>query len=145
MKKVIILLMIFTVPVGVYGGILQTELRIDANIPPILEYSVISDPTLDITDFEIEAGEAPRETVLSITSNMPDGFLIVFENEGNLSATATAGGMQVEIASRGHAQIAMPFTGSAPTTYHIDYVFYLNPDTQPGAYPWPIAITITPL
>jgi hypothetical protein len=122
------------------------KLMVMARIATFFRMSVESQAAvLTITARDIERGyvEAPAASSFSVVTNVQDGFLIDFRPRSDVFSSVVVSGLQspVEIGAAGGTAVHNVPHGR--TTFHqLGYRFMLRPDLQPGAYSWPLEISV---
>lgn len=101
---------------------------------------------LNITESDIRRGyvEVSAATVLNVRTNLRDGYVLSFYNNGGplKAVTIIDGARNIDLTgANGFAHFST--LGRRPgeeQTKELSYRFYLNEDAAAGAYAWPIQI-----
>lgn len=156
-----------------YSGSVTGQLHIEATVPPTLEFRIVHEKhDLKITKSDADKGYKNVEngTILSVTTNNPNGYIIsIYANplvstedkkdkmdkkdkdgedrvfEVYTSVTVTVDGRSFGIAPGGSVEIHMSATSKTNDTKRLSYRFTLPPGAGAGAYPWPIVVTVYPM
>jgi hypothetical protein len=120
---------VVTVSAKVAGRLTQT---------PVQQVRVL---TINRADVEKGYVDVPAGTVLHVKSNEREGYFLHFHVDGLLikEALLNINGQNVSV-PMGNGLIHRPFTGSHGETLNMAYRLYLHPTTEPGTYPWPVAV-----
>ena len=124
----------------------QARLHVSATILAMIKVGVTSQPSqISIDQIHVAQGYIDIEdgTVLSITSNSPDGFMMSLSHDSSIVARVEARLSQGSAyEEREMIFIRTPALKEAQT--HVSYRLYLNSNTQAGIWPWPVALSFTP-
>ena len=107
---------------------------------------MVSQPReLHITDTDIERGyiDVNEPSRIEIRSNSPNGYLLSFESRGlSLKEIHVRGfGQDVQIAPGG-GWISRPDSGRGAIQEELRYRFVLSDTVRPGAYAWPLSMSL---
>jgi hypothetical protein len=123
---------LLVVIVEVYGSSVTDKLHIQTTVPPELEYEVQHEPsTIKITPSDLRKGynDLNLGTVLSVTTNDPNGYIISISSQGGeffSSIVVTIDdGDSYELLPDGSVDIHVPYVGPKPERKKLSYRFYL--------------------
>jgi len=136
----------------VSGGSATTQFNVQATVTPWLEYSFLKqNDRVHLTKGNIKNGykDADSNTVIKVTTNNPNGFVISLYCESDdfftsVSVTTDTGSSYI-LTPGSTVDIYGPYEGLDPVVRQIDVRFFLSPNAQPIDYPWPIVITVNAL
>ena len=85
----------------------------------------------------------PAATNFSVITNVQNGYIIDFRPRGDVFLSVLVTGLQslVEIGAQGGSTLHNQPYGRS-TVHQLGYRFILRPDVMPGAYPWPLEISV---
>jgi hypothetical protein len=90
--------------------------------------------------------EVPAASRFTVATNSRSGYLLEFHPVGNLVESVQVGGLgnAVQLGADGGiiVQRGIP---SPNLTHELSFRFSLSPDTLPGNYPWPLALSVRAL
>jgi hypothetical protein len=101
-----------------------------------------------ITAADVARGyvEVPAASRFTVATNSRSGYLLEFHPVGNLVESVQVGGLgnDVRLGADGgtFVQRGLP---SPNLTHELSFRFSLSPDTLPGNYPWPLALSVRAL
>lgn len=101
--------------------------------------------SLTVTAQDVERGyvEVPAASSFSIVTNTQDGIVVDFRPRNDVFRSVVVTGLQnsFEIGAQGGS--ALHNLPHGRTTFHqLGFRFTLRPDVLPGAYPWPLEISV---
>jgi hypothetical protein len=127
------------------------RIQVNATVPPRASITVLhQEMFLIVTTEDISRGyvDAPAASRVEIRENIPQGYLLVFEGSGvpdspveRLSVRGL--GSEFEIGPGG-GFVPRPHA-RGPVSADLSYRFSLSRDARPGAYPWPLSVSVRPL
>ena len=124
----------------------QARLHVSATVLAMIKVGVTSQPSqISIDQIHVAQGYIDIEdgTVLSITSNSPDGFMMSLSHDPAIVARVAARLSQgSSFEERDMIFIRTQAIKDAQT--HVSYRLYLNSNAQAGIWPWPVALSFTP-
>jgi len=140
---------------AIYGGSAPSsqtsaKITISATILERTTMTVLDQiPEVVVTDLDIMRGylDIYAATRISVRSNNPAGYLLVFEVLSGPSsifnlANVRVGAREVQV-SQNRGWVSQPYVrGNA--TLDVSYRFLLAKNAQPGIYSWPVVISILP-
>jgi len=104
-------------------------------------------PEIIVTPVDIMRGyvDVYSATRISVRSNNPAGYLLVFEDLSGPSSifnsmNVRVGGRDVQV-SQNRGLVSQPYV-HGNVTLDVSYHFLLTKDAQPGTYSWPLTIAI---
>jgi hypothetical protein len=101
--------------------------------------------TLTITAHDIALGyvEVADASRFSVTTNTEGGFVIDFRPRNDVFRSVRVTGLQSPVELGAQGGIALNNRPHGRTTAHqLGYLFTLQPNLQPGNYPWPLEISV---
>ena len=124
----------------------QARLHVSATILTMIKVGVTSQPSqISIDQIHVAQGYIDIEdgTVLLITSNSPDGFMMSLSHDSTIVARVAVRLSQASaFEEREMIVIRTPAIKQVQT--HVSYRLYLNSNVQAGIRPWPVALSFTP-
>ena len=112
----------------------------------MIKVGVTSQPSqISIDQIHVAQGYIDIEdgTVLLITSNSPDGFMMSLSHDSTIVARVAVRLSQASaFEEREMIVIRTPAIKQVQT--HVSYRLYLNSNVQAGIRPWPVALSFTP-
>lgn len=103
---------------------------------------------LQISEADVARGHIDVPTALrfSVASNSQSGYLLAFNPIGNIFESVHVSGLDniVELGADG-GDIVQRGAQRKMQMHDLSFRFTLKPDTQPGNYPWPLALSVRAL
>lgn len=125
----------------------HAQLQVSATVLTMLKIKVASQQgQINIEQKHVSQGYIDVEdaSVLLITSNNPNGFMMSVTHDPDLvsrvSATLSQGGSR----SSGENMIPVRTQQVRDEPMRVSYRLYLNPQAHIGSLPWPVALSFTP-
>ena len=125
----------------------QTRLQVTATILTMIKVKVVSQPgQINIEQKHIAQGYIDIEdaSVLLITSNSPDGFMMSLSHDHALVASVSARLSQGGSTADGESMIAVRTQQVRDEPMRVSYRLHLNSQARVGSQPWPVALSFTP-
>lgn len=129
----------------------QLKLPVSATIAKRATLKVLAQPaTVVISAADIARGyvDVPGRAQVAIRSNSPQGYMLVFANDGDFVRHTRVRGLGNEI-QIGPGGGIVPQGGSAhgvtQATLELGFRFELDPNARQGTYSWPVQISIAPI
>lgn len=129
----------------------QLKLPVSATIAKRATLKVLAQPaTVVISADDIARGyvEVASRAQVSIRSNSPRGYMLVFANEGDFLRQMRVRGLGNEIQvgpGGGIVPQGASAQGVTQATLELGFRFELNPNARQGTYAWPVQISIAPI
>lgn len=125
-------------------------MRVTATVLKHARINVIAAPAaVVISESDVARGyvNVPVPTEISIQSNSPDGYALEFASTADFFQRARVDGLPVplELGPLGGTAVAPGAGPQHATAIRLAYHFVLSPLARPGAYAWPIRLSVTPL
>lgn len=133
-------------PAGAAAG--TARVQVTARVPPRATLRVLhQEPVLVVTSGDIARGyvEAERASRIEVRDNTPGGCLLVFEGvagPGSPFRRVLIRGLEREVEIGASGGFVPHRHAPAPVTAELSYRFSLDRDARPGAYPWPLAVSV---
>jgi hypothetical protein len=106
-------------------------------------------PSIDVSSNDVARGyvDVARPTQLDVQSNSSSGYVLNVLPRTNLFAQVQVSGLdsRVELGSDGGAVVQRWNQNERHKSLSLTYRFVLQEGVQPGNYPWPVQLNITPL
>lgn len=124
----------------------SSDIRVSATVRTFSRMHVVSQPrSIELSSEDIARGyvDVPAPMQLAMETNSTAGFTIVFAHEGRhfRSVEVQGGGRQVSFATEG----AMNWQLTARREMlELRFRMRLAPELSPGAYPWPLQVSMEP-
>ncbi len=130
---------------------LSAKISLTARVLDRTSMNVISQASeLVVTNSDIQRGyvDVPLASRVSVKTNNPAGYLLVFEvmdgpHKIFSGVTVNVGGREIRIPSSG-GWIPQPYVRGG-TIFDMNYRFILSENAQPGTYSWPLMVSASPL
>jgi hypothetical protein len=138
-----------TIVPNVDAAAVRNEIAVTAFVPAQTVAQMVQQPSeITITDADIARGyvEIPAASQLRVTSNNPAGYVIDFFSRLAIfsSVRISSAGGSADLGPEGGTMIARGSKGR-DLPLNLSYRFNLAASTQPGVYPWPLALNVRPL
>ena len=122
----------------------SSTIRISANVLPKISQTIIRQAQiLQITPEHISRGymDIPTATVIRVKTNNTGGYHLNFEvMSDQVQEVWVIDNNRTTILSNGISIVRQADPGSAGEEKQLSYRFYLNPQTVPGTYAWPVSV-----
>jgi len=124
------------------------RIQVTARVPPRATLRVLhQEPVLVVTSEDIARGyvEAARASRIEVRDNTPGGCLLVFEGVAGPDSPfrrVLIRGLEREVEIGASGGFVPHRHAPAPVTAELSYRFSLDRDARPGAYPWPLAVSV---
>jgi hypothetical protein len=142
---------LLAVPEELIAGPNQATLSVSATVLKHASLKVLAQPSsVVVTAADIARGyvDGPAAVQVAIQNNSAGGYLLEFASQGDFMRRILVRGLahETQLSPAGGA-IAQPSTGSGVTrtTLGLGFRFLLSASAQPGTYPWPMRVSVTPL
>ena len=129
----------------------EMKLAVSATVLKHASLKVLSQPSsVVVTSADIAKGYVDVKTPssLQVRCNTQDGYLLIFESQGEFMRQTLVKGLandaQIGAAGGGVAQNTAG-NGMRQAQLDLGFRFVLADSTQPGIYPWPMRLSVTPL
>lgn len=125
----------------------QTQLQVSATILTMIKVRVVSQPgQINIEQKHIAQGYIDIEdaSVLLITSNSPDGFMMSVSHDSALVSAVSARLSQGGSTADGESMISVRTQQVRDEPMRVSYRLHLNSGAHVGSQPWPVALSFTP-
>ena len=130
------------------GGL---KIAISATVQKHASLKMLTQPSsVVVTAADIAKGyvDVPAPASIQIRSNTQDGYLLMFESQGDFMRQTVVRGLandvQISMAGGGVAQ-NMAGKGMRQAQFDLGFRFLLAESARQGVYPWPIRLSVTPL
>lgn len=129
----------------------ELRLAVRATIAKRATLQVLAQPSsVVITEQDIARGyvQVPGRAQVSIRSNSPAGYMLVFASESDFVRHIRVSGLghDVQIGAGGGV---VPQRGAAQgvtqATLELGFRFELAPDARQGTFAWPVQLSVTPI
>lgn len=135
-----------SIPVAAGDKKTPTQLSVSATILTMIKVKIVSQPgQLQIEQKHISQGYIDIEdgSVLLISSNSPDGFMMSLACDPGLVTHVTARLSQGGTMD-GESMIAVRTQQVRDEPMRVSYRLHLDPQAHVGSLPWPVALSFTP-
>ena len=125
----------------------QAQLQVTATILTMIKVKVVSQPgQINIEQKHIAQGYIDIEdaSVLLITSNSPDGFMMSLSHDPAMVSSVSARLSQGGNTAEGESMISVHTQQVRDEPMRVSYRLHLNPQAHVGSQPWPVALSFTP-
>jgi hypothetical protein len=126
----------------------STELRVSATVLPFTQMSVHNQTAmLIITESDVSRGyvDVPLGSSIEVRSNSRDGHYLSFESSDELFKQVRIDGLgKPAILGAGSGIVPFAMDGKS-VKINLSYRFILSENIRPGAYPWPLTVSVIPL
>lgn len=129
----------------------EMKVTVSATIQKHASLKVLTQPaSVVVTAADIARGyvDVPAPASVQVRSNTLDGYLLMFENQGEFMRQTLVKGLandlQIGLAGGGVAQ-NMAGRGMRQAQLDLGFRFVLAASAQQGIYPWPLRLSVTPL
>jgi len=126
----------------------SAELRVSATVLPYTQMSVHNQSAmLIITETDISRGyvDVPVGSSIEVKSNSRDGHYLSFESSEAIFKQVRIDGLG-KTALLGAGSSIVPFAMEGrEVRINLSYRFILAEDIKPGAYPWPLTVSVIPM
>jgi hypothetical protein len=146
-----LMISLLAVPEEFIAGPNEATLIVSATILKRASLKVLAQPSsVVVTAADIARGyvDGPAAVEVAIQNNGAGGYLLEFASRGDFMRQILVRGLARETQlNPGGGAIAQPATGSGVTrtTLGLGFRFVLSESAQPGTYPWPMRLSVTPL
>lgn len=126
----------------------NAEMRVSATVLPYTQMSVHNQSTmLIITETDIARGfvDVPVGSSIEVKSNSRDGHYLSFESSDAIFKQVRIDGLG-KTALLGAGSSVVPFAMEGrEVRINLSYRFILAEHVKPGAYPWPLTVSVIPM
>jgi hypothetical protein len=129
----------------------ETKLTVSATISKHASLQVLSQPSsVVITADDMARGyvDVPSPAQVTVQSNTQDGYLLMFENQGDFLRHALVKGLdsdvQVSAGGGGVAQRSLG-RGMRKNLLNLGFRFVLSDSARQGVYAWPMRLSVSAL
>jgi hypothetical protein len=126
----------------------SAQLRVSATVMPYASLNVYNrTQTLEITDADISRGyvEVRGASSVEVSSNTREGYYLSFDCFDSVIRQVQVEGLgKPALIGSGYSIVSMPHSGRA-VRMELSYRFILAEGVKPGAYPWPMTISVIPM
>jgi len=126
----------------------STQVRVSATVLPYTQMSVHNQSTmLIITESDISRGfvDVPVGSSIEVKSNSRDGHYLSFESSDAIFKQVRIDGLG-KTALLGAGSGVVPFAMEGrEVLINLSYRFILAENIKPGAYPWPLTVSVIPM
>ncbi len=139
------------VPVVASAGLNEASLLVAATVARHASVQVLAQPlSVLVTAADIGRGyvDAIGLTRLVVHSNTHDGYMLMFENQGDFLRQALVKGLDSDVqlsASGGGVAQRAPGRGMRKNVLELGFRFVLSDSARQGVYAWPLRLSVTPL
>lgn len=129
----------------------QTELKLTVLIRKHASLQVLSQPSsIQITGADVARGyvEVATPVQVAVKSNTEQGYLLVFDNQGDFFRQARVRGLPTDVqlgTSGGAVAQRASGRGMSQVTLALAFRFELSQAAREGVYAWPMQLSVTPL
>lgn len=141
---------VFAISSAVASGS-TTKLAVTATVLKHASLQVLSQPnSISVTAADIARGyvDVPAPAQLAVRSNSPLGYMLEFSSNGYFFREILVNGLSVPVQlSPAGGAVLQPAAASGVTraTMDLGFRFLLHEAAQPGVYPWPIHVSVSPV
>jgi mannitol/fructose-specific phosphotransferase system IIA component (Ntr-type) len=125
-----------------------TQLKVSATVLPFTKMRVHNQSSvLMITEADISRGyvDVPAGSSIEVSSNSRDGHYLSFECSDEVFKQVRIDGLGKPAVLAGGSSI-VPFAMEGKVVQiDLSYRFILSENMKPGAYPWPLTVSVVPL
>ena len=125
----------------------QSQLDVSATVLTMIKVRVMSQPNqITIEQKHVSQGyiDIVDASVLQITSNSPDGFMMMVSCDPVLVSRVSARLSQGAGTMDGENMISVRTQHVKGEPMRVSYRLHLNPEALAGSVPWPVALSFTP-
>lgn len=128
----------------------QAKITVSATVLKHASLKVLAQPAaVVVTAADIERGyvDVATPAQVAIKSNSSHGYMLDFANDGGFIRQILVRGLDhdVQLNAAGGAVLQRPgSSGVTRATLGLAFRFVLAESTQPGTYPWPVRLSVTP-
>lgn len=128
-----------------------TEVKVSATIRKHASLEVLAQPgSVAITQADIARGyvDVPAPVQVAVKSNTQEGYLLVFDNQGDFFRQARVRGLAGDVqVGAGGGQVAQRASGHgvSKVTLALSFRFELSESAREGVYAWPMQLSAMPL
>jgi len=130
------------------GKSASTQLKVSATVLPFTKMSVHNQSTmLVVTKSDISRGyvDVPGGSSIEMQSNSKDGHYLSFESSAEIFRQVRIDGLG-KPALLGAGSSIVPFAMEGRSVrVQLNYRFILSENIEPGAYPWPLTVSVIPM
>lgn len=127
------------------------RLKVSATVSKHASLQVLTQPvSVVITAADMARGyvDALSPTQVTVQSNTQDGYLLMFDNQGDFLRHALVKGLDSDVqVSGGGGGVTQRSSGSGmhKNLLHLGFRFILSDSARQGVYAWPIRLSVMPL
>jgi hypothetical protein len=137
---------ILLLPAGAYADANTVKLRVAARVASFFRVQMAHQAdSLTITESDIRRGyiDFYAATQFSVATNVATGFAVDFQPTSDIFVSVKVTGLQTptEFGASGGSALQNGQRASV-SSHRLDYRFYVRQDASPGAYPWPMTISV---
>jgi hypothetical protein len=126
----------------------STQLKVSATVLPYTQMSVHNQSAmLIITETDISRGfvDVPGGSSIEMKSNSRDGHYLSFESSAEIFRQVRIDGLgKPALLGAGSSIVPVAMEGRE-VRIQLSYRFILSENIQPGAYPWPLTVSVIPM
>lgn len=130
------------------AGNASASVAVSARVLPRTVGSVESSETrLLITAADLQRGylDVSLATRLRVTSNEPNGYLLVFDFSPDVIRSIIVRGLGTDAkVSASGGWIPQPYTGPETKAFDLSYRLLLAGNASAGSYSWPVSVSVNP-
>jgi len=135
-------------PVGAGEGV--SRFSVGAFVLPVAKLEVrTAPPAIDVSSSDVERGyvDVANPTQLDVQTNSAAGYVLNVLPRTNLFSRVQVRGLdsRVELGADGGAVVQRWNRNEHRKSLSLTYRFVLRQGVQPGNYPWPVQLNVTPL
>jgi hypothetical protein len=129
----------------------EAKLTVSATISKHASLQVLAQPaSVVITAADMARGyvDVPSPAQVAVQSNTQDGYLLMFENQGDFLRQAMVKGLDSDVqVSAGGGGVAQRSAGGGmrKSLLNLGFRFVLSDSARQGVYAWPMRLSVTPL
>lgn len=125
----------------------RAHLRVSAMVKPFASMVLQPPASFAVTEADVARGyvDVPEAVALSVHSNVPQGYVLVFERSGPQVREAQVFGLQTQVVvADGGAMASRNAAGRGVwgEQLQLRFRFHLAPQTAPGNHAWPLQISM---
>ena len=127
----------------------QAKLTVSATVLKRASLKVLAQPTsLTLTEADVARGyiEVPAPAQVAVKNNSNEGYMLVVANRGDFVRRLRVRGLgdEVQIGASG-GFVRQPGGPVVTRVLDLGFRFELSESAQPGVYPWPVQLSVTPI
>ena len=129
----------------------ETKLTVSATVLKHASLQVLAQPaSVVITAADMARGyvDVPSPAQVTVQSNTQDGYLLMFENQGEFFRETLVKGLDSDVqVSAGGGGVAQRSLGGGmrKNLLNLGFRFVLSDSARLGVYAWPMRLSVTPL